>query len=76
MVFVRATTFSLVAVSMLTIQEASAAKQCNNNDDDTNNHNNDDSKTCAKQQQQSKNHDPSISNTKNSIPFRLPMPFP
>jgi hypothetical protein len=71
---VRATTFSLVAVSMLTIQEASAAKQCNNNDDDTNNHNNDDSKTCAKQQ--SKNHDPSISDTKNSIPFRLSMPFP
>ena len=72
------TTLSLVvSVSMLTIQEASAAKKCNNSDDDdANNHNNDDSKTCANQQQQSKNHDSPASNTKNSVPFRLPMPFP
>jgi len=62
---------------MLTIQEASAAKQCNNNDDDSDNHNNDDSKTCATRQPHSKNHDPSsYANTKNSFPFRLPMPFP
>jgi hypothetical protein len=74
-----ATTLSLVvSVSMLTIQEASAAKKCNNSDDDdANNHNKDDNKTCATRQQHSKNHDPSSdSNTKISFPFRLPMPFP
>jgi len=56
---------------MMSIQEASAA-ECNSNDN-TKNNNNDDSKTCANQlpQEHSKNHD-----TKNSIPFRLPMPFP
>jgi hypothetical protein len=72
---VTATTLSLVGVGMLTIQEASASKQCDNNDD-AKNDNNDDTKTCANQQQQSKNHDPPASNTKNSVPFRLPMPFP
>jgi len=66
-----ATTLSLVALTMMSIQEASAA-ECNSNDN-TKNNNNDDSKTCANQlpQEHSKNHD-----TKNSIPFRLPMPFP
>ncbi|MFL6341633.1 MAG: hypothetical protein ACJ72U_08815 [Nitrososphaeraceae archaeon] len=68
LVLVTASTLSLVAVSMLTIQEASAEKKCNNNDD-ANNHNNDHSKTCANQQQEhSKNRDPSTSNT-NTSPF-------
>jgi hypothetical protein len=66
-------TFSLLALTMLSIQEASAA-ECNSNDDAKNN-NNQDSKTCANKQH-SKNHDPPASNTKSSIPFRLPMPFP
>ena len=60
----------------MSVQEASAA-ECNSNDN-TKNNNDDDSKTCANQlpQEHSKNHDPSTSDTKNSIPFRLPMPFP
>jgi hypothetical protein len=81
-------TLSLVALTMPSIQEISAAECTSNNDDDTNtnnknnnnNNNNDDGTTaCAnqKQQQHSKNQDPSsASNTKSSIPLRLPMPFP
>jgi hypothetical protein len=64
---------------MTSVQEASAAKQCNNNDDLSNHDKDEDGKTCADQQppEHSKNHDPSLaSHTKNSIPFRLPMPFP
>lgn len=76
-----ATTLSLVALTMTSVQEASAAKQCNNNDDTSNQDKDDNGRTCADQQQQaqehSKNRDPSsTSDTKNSIPFRLPMPFP
>jgi Ni/Co efflux regulator RcnB len=74
-----ATTLSLVALTMTSVQEASAAKQCNNNDDTSNQDKDDNGRTCADQQPQehSKNRDPSsTSDTKNSIPFRLPMPFP
>jgi hypothetical protein len=76
-----ATTLSLVAQTMTSVQETSAAKQCNNNEDISNHDKDGNGKTCADQQQQpqaqSKNHDPSsTSDTKNSIPFRLPMPFP
>jgi hypothetical protein len=51
----------------------------NNNDDLSNHDKDEDGKTCADQQppEHSKNHDPSLaSHTKNSIPFRLPIPFP
>jgi hypothetical protein len=67
---------------MTSVQETSAAKQCNNHEDISNHDKDDNGKTCADQQQQqsqaqSKNNDPSSTlDTKNSIPFRLPMPFP
>jgi hypothetical protein len=80
-----ATILSLVALTIMSIQEVIAAK-CNsdddrggaNNDNENNNNNDDDSKTCVNQQQhQSKDHDSSSApNTKDSTPFRLPMPFP
>lgn len=74
-----ATTLSMLAPTMLSIQETSAAKQCDNDDANNNNNNDDNGKTCANQQQEdSKNRDPSYSasNAKNSTPFRLSMPFP
>jgi hypothetical protein len=77
-------TLSLVALTMQSTQEISAAECTSNNDDETNtnnknNNNNDESTTtCANQKQQhSKNQDPSsASNIKSSIPLRFPMPFP
>jgi len=76
MVLATATTTTLsllVPISMLTIQEASGTKEkCNNNDN-----NDDNTTTCSNQQKQDpKNHGSLNSNTKNSFPFRLPMPFP
>jgi hypothetical protein len=74
-ILVTSTTLSSLALTMLSIQEASAAK-CNSNDHENNKNNDDSTTTCANQQRHSKNHDSSDSNTKSSIPFRLPMPFP
>jgi hypothetical protein len=64
------------------IMLSAKGKECNNNEEDTNknnnNNNDDDSTTCTndQEQQHSNDHDSSDSNTKNSFPFRLPMPFP